>query len=278
MKQFHIISVGNSLLTNFKNKREDLKNIPFSDEEKWKEYLDDSYFLNELYNFLFENPRQNSAELNSLLRFKGENKENIHIYLIGTNTVSNNICKYAIERYLKENGFILYTPKEVSGYFWESTYYDEKFARKEFIKNMGELLDRIIYLVGKKQEEGFEVFVNPTGGFKPHVIASALAGFLTGCKVYYIHEEFKEIIEFPRLFYLPRGKEIELLEILSDKRPKSGKEFDNLSKSYENEIERLKIYGLLEIEKDEYGKEYRIKITERGFLFYKEIREIKKEV
>lgn len=269
MKEFHIISVGNSLLTNFKNKREDLKNIPFSDEEKWKKYLDDSYFLNELYNFLFENPRQNSAELNSLLSFvKGKNKENIHIYLIGTNTGSNNICKYAIERYLKENGFTLYTPKEVSGYFWESSKYDEKIAKEEFTKDIASLLDKILYLVRKKQEEGFDVFINPTGGFKPHVVVSALAGFLTGCRVYYIHEEFKEIIEFPRLFYIPKGKEIQILEILSDKKPRSGKEFYELQERFENEIERLKVYGLVDTERDEYEKEYRVKITQRGLLFY----------
>jgi len=268
MKQFHIISVGNSLLSNFKNKRKELRNIPFSDEERWGEYIENSSFLEEVYDFLFENPRDNSAELNSLLTFVDGKKEDIQIYLIGTNTASNNICKYAIERYLKENGFTLYIPDEISGYFWESYNYDEKFAQKEFTKNMAILLDKIIYLVRKKQEEGFEVFINPTGGFKPHVVVSALAGFLTGCRVYYIHEEFKEIIEFPLLFYIPKGREIKLLEILSDKTPKSDIEFEKIQEMYEDEMERLKIYGLIHIEEDEYRKGNKIRITERGLLFY----------
>lgn len=269
MKEFHIISVGNSLLSNFKDKREDLKNIPFSDEESWGKYLNDPSFLKDIYNFLSENPRKNSGELNSFLSFvEGKSKENIHVYLIGTDTFSNNICKSTIERYLKENSFIIYTPKEISGYFWEAEKYDPKFAILKFTKDIGSLLDRILYIVRKKQEEGFEVFINPTGGFKPHVAVSVLAGFLAGCRVYYIHEEFKEIVEFPRLFYLPKGKEIELLEKLADKKPRSGNEFDELQKRFENEIERLKVYGLVDTEKDEYGKEYRIKITERGLLYY----------
>lgn len=269
MKQFHIISVGNSLLSNLKNKKEELKNIPFSDEEKWRKYLDNPSFLNEVYNFLSENPRKNSGELNSFLSFiEKENKENVHIYLVGTNTASNNISKYTIERFLKKIGYTIYDPAKFSGYFWEAESYDSRYAREEFSKDMGLLLDRIIVLVRKKQQEGFEVYINPTGGFKPHVVVAALAGFLTGCRVYYIHEEFRGIIEFPRLFYLPKGREIELLKELSDKTPRSGNDFDKLQKGSEDEIERLKYYGLVDTEKDEYGKEYRIKITERGLLFY----------
>ena len=102
MKEFHIISVGNSLLSNFKNKNEELKSISFSDEEKWRKYLDNPAFLEEVYNFLSENPHRNYAKLNSFLSFiEGESGENIHTYLIGTNTALNNIYKYAIDRYLK---------------------------------------------------------------------------------------------------------------------------------------------------------------------------------
>ncbi len=55
-------------------------------------------------------------------------------------------------------------------------------------------------------KDGYIVYFNPTGGFKAHVIATALAGFLVGAQVYYMHEEFKDLVYIPRLFYLPKGK------------------------------------------------------------------------
>jgi|Deesub1362A_J573_1020465.scaffolds.fasta_scaffold00583_23 putative CRISPR-associated protein (TIGR02619 family) len=273
MKEFHIINVGNSILSNFKNKNEKIKNIDFCEEEKWKEFLKNPDFLEEVYAFLLENPSKNSAEINSFLKMvKNKNPGEIDVYLFGTKTASNEICRITIERYLKENGFNLYTPKQISGYFWEEKEFDPKYAKEQFTKDIGVILDRILYLARKKREKNVEVYINPTGGFKPHVIASALAGFLTGCKVYYIHEEFKEVILLPKLFYLPKGKEIELLKILSDRKPRSGYEFEKLNEKFEKEIERLYLYGLIEKEKDETGKEFRVKITDRGILYYEFVR------
>lgn len=277
MKEFHIINVGNSILENFRrseNAKGDITKTPFSDEVFWRNLIDNPNFLNDIFNFVNASPREQSAELNSFLRItERKNTEEISVYPFGTKTASNEICRVTIEKFLKEYGYNLFTPTEVSGYFWEEKY-DENFAKNEFEKGISLMLDRIIHLIKKKQEEGFNVFVNPTGGFKAHVIASAMGGFLMGAQVYYIHEEFKELVILPPLFYLPKGKEIELIENLKDKKAKSGGDYEKLEKDFSDEIQRLESYGLVEREKDESGKFYRVKITNRGILYTK----FKKEV
>lgn len=269
MKEFHIINVGNSLLSNFKKANDSIKNIQFSEEEKWDAYLSDINFLNDIYNFILESPTRYSAEVNSFKRIvDGKDPKDISVYLFGTKTASNEICRVTIERYLKENRYNLYTPSQISGYFWEEKSYDSNYAKEQFSKDINTILDRILYLAKKKKEEGYEVYINPTGGFKPHVVASALAGFLTDCKVYYIHEEFQDVILMPKLFYLPKGKEIELLGILRDKKPRSGSEYRNLLNEYNDEIERLEMYGLVETESDDSNTKYRVKITNRGLTYF----------
>ncbi len=272
MKEFHIINVGNSLLENFKKSQQSAKwNIthisPGMDEE-WKKYLDTPAFLQDILNFLNLSPKENSAELNTFLRMtNGKDPQNIHVYLFGTRTKSNEICRITIERYLKECGFIMFTPKEISGYFFEEKNYDPQYAKNEFEKDISNMLDRVLYLIKKKREEGFRVFVNPTGGFKAHVIACAIGGILLDATVYYMHEEFKDVIIIPPLFYLPKGREIDILNLLKDKKPISGKEYKDIEKNYLNEIERLEIYGLVEREKDDTGEFYRIKITNKGLTY-----------
>jgi len=58
----------------------------------------------------------------------------------------------------------------------------------------------------EKKEKDYKVVVNPTGGFKAHVIAAAIAGFFLRSEVYYIHEEFKELAVLPPLVNLALEK------------------------------------------------------------------------
>ncbi len=79
-----------------------------------------------------------------------------------------------------------------------------------------------------------------------------------------MNEEFNKVVFLPKLFYIPRGRELELLNKLSDTNPRSGDEFRQLKDQFGEEIERLAIYGLVELEKDEEGDQYRIKIINKG--------------
>lgn len=271
MNKFYIINVGVSMITNYMNSGK-IEKKPVSDNEFWKEKLEDRKFLEEIYEFLKEDPKRNSAEMNSFLRIAEGKPEENEIYLIGTKTPVNEICVRTLERFLKEMGYLIYTPKEVSGYFWEAEAYSKEYAEEEFVKDISLLIDRLIYVAKKKKDAGYRVIFIPTGGLKAHVIACAIAGFLTGSPVYYIHEEFNDIVKLPDLFYLPKGREIDLLRELSDKKPRSGGDFKKLQEKYENEIERLEMYGLVELEYGDDMKPYRIRITNKGLLFLENLR------
>lgn len=266
MKEFHIISSGVSVLTNAQKAGILPQDRKISDEDYWKSLIDNPREINNLAKFLQDNPYENSAELNTFLRVvKEKDPSQVEVYLFGTKTYSNELCRRVLENYLKTKGFKIYTPFEVSGYFWESKY-DESYAVDEFKKGISELLDRLIYLANKKMEEGYKVFFNPTGGLKAHVITTALAGFLTDSAVYYMNEEFNEVVFLPALFYLPKGREIEILKELSSKGIISGKEAEKKVNNFTKEIQRLCLYTLIELEEDESNKPYRLKITNKGRL------------
>lgn len=271
MKEFHIINVGTSIITNFiKNCKtiEGISSVKLSDNQFWKNFLNNKAYMHEIYEFVKSNPKVYSAELNSFLRkVEKSQSEEISVYFTGTKTYVNEICVRTLERVIKDYGYHLYTAKEFPGYFL--TTYSEENKIKSFIEGISEMLDHLINLATKRKQEGYKVYFNPTGGFKAHVIANALAGFMTFSEVYYIHEEFQDIIIFPQLFYLPKGKEIDVLNQLKDKNIISGKECRDLIDKYLEEIERLKTYGLIDIEDDEYLNPYRIKITEKGSLYLK---------
>ena len=52
--------------------------------------------------------------------------------------------------------------------------------------------------------------------------------------------------------------------MLSDKKPKINKEFQELMNKYADEIARLEHYGLLEVERDEFNEACGIRITNKG--------------
>lgn len=270
-KQLHIVTVGNSIITNYQNKfgmETGIKNAREGDKI-WDELVQDKSFLNKVFEFVMSAPKENSAEINAFERFlekTGVKHFSCSLYLCGTNTASNEIAKSALERYLKEKGCEVFNQKEVSGYFWESNF-SEEIACEEFTKGISELLDTFLRIATKKKEEGYEVVFNPTGGMKPHVIVCALAGFMTASPVYYIHENFKDLVILPPLLYLPRGKEISVLRELNQHKylSRTDSKYEKFKSEKGEEIERLKLYGIIEVETDEKtGKEYRIRLTSKG--------------
>jgi len=268
MKELHIISTGISLLTNAQ-KAGLLPERKISEEEYWQSLLKSSYEIQKLVEFLRYEPLKNSAEMNTFLRVvHGKPAGSIEIYLFGTKTASNELCRVAIEQFLKESGYTIYNPYEISGYFWEAKYYESSYAIDKFKLGISELFDRLIYLARKKQKEGYRVFFNPTGGLKAHVITAALAGILTECEVYYMNEEFHEVVFLPKLFYIPKGRELELLRKLSQKKVFTGLECEEIERNYYEELDRLEIYGLVARTPKEFQKA--LWITSKGLLFITE--------
>ncbi|GAB5047030.1 putative CRISPR-associated protein [Thermodesulfovibrio sp. TK110] len=276
MKEFHIINVGASIITNYQKslpEGDETKNKLLSDNNFWESKLNDSEFLKSIYTFVKEKPMERSAELNSFLRKVEGSNNQIEVYFVGTKTPVNEICVRTLERFMKERGYTVYMAKEVPGYFMETSYGGDRV--KSFIEGISDMLDHLIKIAEKKKEEAYKVYFNPTGGFKVHVATMALAGFMTGCEVYYIHEEFQDLITFPPLFYIPKGKEREVLEILMGKSERyvTGEEFDQLIDKFNEEMDRLAFYGLAEYEFDENNRPFRFRITYKGKLIFKQLKE-----
>lgn len=249
MNEFHVVSTGISLLSNAQ-KAGILPSLErLNDQDFWNSFLNDSRNMEALYQFLQEDPMKHSAELNTFYRAtENKNPSQIEVYLVGTKTAPNELVRRLLERNLKERKYRIFTPYEISGYFWEAQHFDPSYGRDEFVKGIGELLDRLIYLGKKKRQEGYRVFFNPTGGLKAHVITCALAGFLTGSEVYYMNEEFPSLIVFPNLFYIPKGKEIEVLRALAEVPRIPRPDADSFFQNYKDEIDRLSLYQLIELD------------------------------
>jgi putative CRISPR-associated protein (TIGR02619 family) len=249
MREFHIVSTGVSLLTNAQKNGLFSHDVRTSDERFWETQLDDPRILTSLYLFLQKDPRKYSAELNTFYRStEGKDPTTIEVYLVGTKTAANEIVRRTLERDLTKKGHRIFIPYEIPGYFSEIQYFNPSQTAETFVQAFGDLLDHLLYLGMKKKKEGYRVFFNPTGGFKAHVILCALAGFLTGNEVYYMNEDFQSLIYFPHLFYLPKGREIELLKILASNPNISTNETESLFRSYQEEIDRLCLYQLIDLE------------------------------
>ncbi|MEM4959423.1 MAG: hypothetical protein QXX12_06070 [Nanopusillaceae archaeon] len=103
MKEFHIISCGHSILTNAQKAWIIAGNIRIADENYWKKLLEDQNDIKKLKNFLREDPRKNSAELNTFLRVV-EDKEpkDMEVYLFETKTYSNKLRRRVLELFFFE--------------------------------------------------------------------------------------------------------------------------------------------------------------------------------
>jgi len=99
----------------------------------------------------------------------------LKFYFTGTKTPANEICVKTLERFMKQRDFKVYITKEFPGYFVQTIKSEDR--SKSFVKGISDMLDHLISLAEKKKREGYKVYFNPTGGFKAHVIASALSGF-----------------------------------------------------------------------------------------------------
>ena len=255
MKEFHIVSIGNSLIKNFTDHDPGISSSMKS--RVWNDLINDSAFLDRMQKFLEKDPMKYSAEINSLFHYcKKKRLEpiDVEIFPVATTTPSNEIALSAISKYLHSAGISVYSPKQFSGYFGCR----EGEACESFTKGMIDLLDKMVYIVSCKKEEGYHVSLNATGGFKAYVITLAMVGFMTQSEVYYMHEEFNDVIIFPSLFHFPNKREMELISLLS----RNVTDCNDLFRDFSAEISLLSRYHILKITGP--GAEPRIELTNIG--------------
>lgn len=260
-KQYHLISCGISILTNSHNSGILTKyNLDKNKDDGWNDNKNE--LLGCLYEEVKSKPEIYSAELKTILMFLRNNNikdgdKNMFFYLYGTKTVRNQICREIIKKYLEEvKKFHVEDGKEASAE-----------ENRNFVEGIKELIDNLVRVAKKKMEEGYEVYINPTGGLKAHVIASSFVASILDVNMYYMNEVFTQLVMLPKMLYYLDEREKKLLNMILEKGkggPVSSEvDCENVIREYKKEFEKLEEYGYISYE-TENGKIYRINITKKG--------------
>lgn len=180
IKWFHVVSIGTSSIRNFsKVKRRPPRSV------------------DELADFIREDPRKASAELNAFFRFVEKANQSppnaVGVHLLSTDTVESLLAGRAIKEYLLSKGYAVApgSPEPVQGL---------GVAEDVFDVGLANLVEAFFRAVNRVLEEnpGARVYLNLTGGFKAEASVLVLAGAIAGASAaYYIHENFREVVTVP---------------------------------------------------------------------------------
>lgn len=268
-KDLHVVTVGASLLGHAQRAQIAglSSSVKVSDEEEWKRFRDDPERMDQLRAFLAQAPQHHSAELNSFLRAVSKRQrrpDQVDVYPVGTQTAAGGVAAECVGKWLSNQGYGVMQGVLPGAYFADGPSHAEQAERLG--EGLVKMLEHLIDLAMRNAQNYERIFFNPTGGMKAHVITCALAGFLTGCQVYYMHDEFQDVVFLPPLFYLPNPTERGLLGTLADRKPRVGPEYQSLEQKHGGEtLDRLERFGLLVRERDpETDRPYRVQITAKG--------------
>lgn len=251
-KVAYLITCGNSLLTNYqKSPSPDPRVMGLQeDDARWEELLNDEKFYYTLLSFAEKVGRKSCAEINVFESFYDQSSKS-EVFLAGTKTISNNIVVRTLEIYFKkQKGIVLGNTKEYEGYFDTP----EPHRKEAFEKELADLMMTFLAIISKKQKQNYNVYVLPVGGFKAHVIAAAMAGFLCNANVGYIHEKFEQPILFPGIFSIPNKDEYDVLKFIEDHQNRvSSDQIQTNFADCEKTLEKLEILGFLEFDQGYWG-------------------------
>ncbi|MGQ9848310.1 MAG: hypothetical protein ACUVQP_12540 [Bacteroidales bacterium] len=133
---------------------------------------------------------------------------------------------------------------------------DESFLNKSIdISNFLKNIFNFVNALPSERSGEFNSFLRVKDKKEPKEISVYLFGVNTASNEIYMQKEFNDLVILPSLFYFPKGREMELLENLKDKKLKSGGNYERLKKEFSNEIERLENYGIIKRDQDESGKQ-----------------------
>lgn len=255
----HVISTGTSILRNFvRYYREDpdkQRLISRYGMERWgslsptdplqkkiEAFIPRGNEVHEaLLRYVANRPLDASAELNSFLRFieiEGHPEDNIEIALYSTDTPNNRLTARIIYEYLHEKGFnFVGEPIEIRGFVYGPEYFDEALA---------DIMDKLVRIIHEKTNEGYQVFINATAGYKPETTFIILATYISMKKppiVYYIHESIREPIKLPAIPVMLDRRLMKILARYREPKPRSQVYMELLDHGME--IEEMIRNGLL---------------------------------
>ena len=208
----HIITVGASIIINFKNQTKDpnIRSLIENDKELLKRATPANPLFQTVYQLLQKNPYNMSAELNAMKEYleKGEVDE---AYLYYTSTGTGKFCATILQTYLKNIGINTH-PIEVKGF------------GIEFEEGLVNLLDAITEkIIELKRRPNTQIYLNATGGFKPENAMLTIAASILGVEnIYYMHEKFKKVESLPTIPLTITPKYLKILKTIKEQERKQG--------------------------------------------------------
>jgi len=164
-----LTTVGTSLLTNAKRHL----NLPDVHDQHLASYLAST------------RAEQASAETNALSHLL---QEGDRVVLLYSETPEGQQCALALRHFYISQGY-----SAESVVIPHLTYTENRFK----MRGLRSLVATLIDLIRRERQQGREVSINATGGFKAEIAYATLVGLLFDVPVYYIHEAFRDIIEIP---------------------------------------------------------------------------------
>jgi len=186
-KKFFVISTGTSILGNFVRSNKESELVKKYSMDKWANLAPNDPLQRKIENFIPKgnevhdsllefvksNPKDASAELNSFLSFLEKymiKKEDIEVLIYSTDTSNNRLTAQIVYEYLQGEGFRLVGNVVVVDNFGVSV--------DMFELELSSLLDKVVGVLKSKVDQGYEIYVNATAGYKPETTFLVLASML----------------------------------------------------------------------------------------------------
>jgi len=230
MKEFHVFTVGAAVVFNFiryaTEKEKDLvekyrldmwRTLPPDDEfqrdiEEWA--YSENELMESVLRFIEMDPRRASAELNAYLGFRDYRvlkvPSEVEINLYVTDTGIGQFAGMAIYHFLNKHPSLGGVPIRVN-----KPIKIEGFGRGALMWDaaLTDTIDKIGGAILSKRREGFHVYVNATGGYKPEVTFTVIVSMLIGADlIYYIHESSRELVVLPHVPILVDQRVLEIVD------------------------------------------------------------------
>lgn len=126
-----------------------------------------------------------SAELHTWYRLGVFDPDSDYkVALVHSQTDEGRFCANTLAKYAESRGIEAETCEVKSLRYTDS---------KEFNKGLSNLAKTLSSLIARRQQVG-SVIMAATGGFKAEIAVANLVGALLGCAVYYIYEQFEELV------------------------------------------------------------------------------------
>jgi len=212
--EVHVITCGTSLIRNFAQEvkisslldrypdlLDSLRSKAEAEQLLRKFSPEDKHALKlEMLNYLKQDPRKASAEINSLFGYIkkiggdiSKIKELVEkIHLISTDTESGKLAADVLKEYLESLGLIV------------DVHVVPGFGRKDFSSAVKRLVETVRGIVKPKEN----VVFNLTAGYKPETAAMAVLAVESDIKQYYMHELSEEAVVLPSASELSKNEKM----------------------------------------------------------------------